>query len=171
MPLFDDLSPKDSSWTQAVRHFGDYHIRNCFCNPILWTEYANLALTWRRVRFDGAGVRRLPNDKCGIYTFVAEPAVAGHSAVGYLLYVGETERQSLRERCSSYLNERGKAKGRIHICEMIRKWPDHLFLHYAIIDNKSLITKLEDDLIAAFLPPFNKEFPARIGRLIKAVRV
>src|SRR5690242_4228902 len=82
--------------------------------PEKWSTYPNRVanLQWKRIKFDGSIRANLPKDQFGIYSFVLEPGIASHSAVGYLLYVGKAERQSLRSRCSAYLNEPNNPKGR-----------------------------------------------------------
>jgi hypothetical protein len=146
-------------------------VKRFLLNPLQWSAYPNRlpGMTWQCVKFDRDGVKRLPNKNGGVYSFVAEPRIAGHSAVAYLLYIGETHDQSLRARCASYLAEPTKPKPRVHIKEMLLKWPDHLWLYYAVVRGKTLIPQLEEDLIAAFLPPFNREFPATIKDLVRAV--
>src|SRR5205823_1799319 len=99
-------------------------------------------LVWKRVRFDKQGVKRLPNDKRGLYSFIAEPRIAGHGYVRYLLYIGKAQRQSLQARVTGYLYESQKAKPRIHISEMLQKFPEHLWLYFTVVDSVSIITQL-----------------------------
>ena len=99
---------------------------------------------------------------------MAEPQIAGHASVRYLLYIGEAQGQSLRARVTSYLYESNKAKPRIHVSEMLAKFPDHLWVYYAIIDDTSDITEIENRLLETFLPPFNRDFPATVEKLVKA---
>jgi hypothetical protein len=169
MSVFDSISP--NAWTPAVSDFKRFHVPRFLLNPKQWSSYPNRVpgLTWKRVRFNQAGVAAIPDNKKGIYTFVAEPTIAKHNAIRYLLYVGETHNQSLRTRCKNYLAELTNKKPRIHIYEMLTKWPDHLWIHYAVVTNEPDIEPLEEELIAAFLPPFNRKFPATVRGRMKAV--
>jgi hypothetical protein len=47
-------------------------------------------------------------------------------------------------------------------------YPNHLWVYYAVV-KRNLIQKVEDDLLAAFLPPFNRKFPAVVKHMVKAV--
>lgn len=47
---------------------------------------------------------------------------------------------------------------------MIRKWPDHLWLYFAVVDDVTIIKQLEEDLLKAYLPPYNQSFTATVGK-------
>lgn len=174
MSVFNIISPKDADWGDHVGRFKRFRIDRFILHPDQWASIPGSAtlskLTWNRVRFDTAGVNSLPDDKAGVYTIFAEPEIAKHSSVRYLLYVGETHGKStaLRSRVRSYLNEKTNSKPRVHIVEMIDRYPNHLWIYYAIVSRKH-VQKIEDDLLAAFLPPFNRKFPAIIKDMVKAV--
>ena len=174
MSVFNFLSPKDADWGDRVGQFKRYRIDRFILNPEQWSSIPTSAtiskLSWTRVRFDAAGVNSLPHDKAGVYTFFAEPEIANHSSVRYLLYVGETHGKStaLRARVRSYLTEKTSSNPRIHIVEMIDRYPNHLWIYYAIV-SRQFVQKIEDDLLAAYLPPFNRKFPAVIKNMVKAV--
>ena len=127
--LFAKLSPKDApKWRRGVNDFRQYQIQRFILHPELWTNCPinTQQLTWSKIKFSKSNVKTLPNDKFGIYSFIAEPQVAGHTAIGYLLYVGKAQDQSLQSRVTSYLYESNKAKPRFHIAEMLSHCPDHL---------------------------------------------
>ena len=169
--LFDQLSPKDAAWRSQVDAFGRYRIQKFILHPGLWSSFQPIVptLKWQRVKFTAGGVKNLPDNKFGIYSFIAEPNVAGHSAVGYLLYVGKAQEQSLQDRVTSYLYEKNKRKSRVHIAEMLDHCPNHLWLHYAEVADPTKIEAIEDALLQAFLPPFNRDFPATISHMVSAV--
>lgn len=170
MSAFDYISPKDSDWRSAVDQFKWYRVDRFILHSERWTNYLTSGpkLIWKRVRFNKDGVNSLPNDKMGLYTFIAEPQVAGHPAVSYLLYVGEAHGQSLRKRVTSYLYESQKKKPRVHVSEMLARFPNHLWLYFSIVDDVSTIKRIEDQLLETFLPPFNEEYPATVKKLRKA---
>lgn len=170
--LFDKLSPKDAAkWRRGVNDFRQYQIQRFILHPGLWNACPKTlpVLKWVRIKFSKATVKSLPNNKYGIYSFIAEPQVAGHNAVGYLLYIGKAQDQSLQDRITSYLYEANKAKPRFHIAEMLDHCPDHLWLHYAEVADQKSIKTIEEALLEAFLPPFNRDFPATISHVVKAV--
>jgi hypothetical protein len=151
--IFPVISPEDwdePAWDDAVQILKKYHVKKYILCPEHWRNYSNVKLIWRKVKFNAKGIAKLPNDKSGLYSFLVQP-------------IGETTKQSLRERCADYLPEAKKKKARVPIRSMVRKWSDHLWLYFAAVDDKDLIKKLEEDLIEAYIPPFNQRFTAHVG--------
>ena len=113
--VFSAISPKDwdePAWNDAVAVLKKYMISRFILCPPHWKDYSNIALTWQKVQFNKAGISQLPDDKPGLYSFVVHPNVGGHEAIAFLLYIGETTKQTLRARCSDYLPESKKKKAR-----------------------------------------------------------
>jgi len=160
------MSPKD--WelerNDAVALLKHYHVKKFILCPTYWTDLPTATLNWKRVRFNAKGLKKLPDDKTGLYSFFAEPDVGGHKAIRYLLYLGQTTKQTLRKRCSQYLPESKREHGRVPIHSMIRKWPNHLWLHYAVVNDATTIKAIEESLLRSLIPPFNQEFTASIGK-------
>ena len=137
--------------------------------PRQWAQYQNqFQFQWTRVCFADANAVLVPANAAGLYCFVAEPGLANHPACSYLLYVGMTDRQSLRARYYQYLHEPSKRKGRPHIQSMLYRWDGYLYFYYAEVANISLIAQLEHDLIQADIPPMNKTLPASIRQVMGA---
>lgn len=128
-----------------------------------------LALQWETIRFEKGSVGQVPENRKGVYTFVVQPGIANHPAVSYLLYVGKVERQGFRDRFRQYLRERiaGEKGRRVHVTEMLDKWEGYLWFCFATVDDEKQIEAVEDALLAAYLPPVNKHFPASILPSIK----
>ncbi len=165
--VFPAISPKDwdePAWDDAVGMLRRYRVSKYILCPQYWQGYSNKSLKWKKTPFNKPGLAKLPDDKPGLYSFLLQPNVAGHKAVTYLLYIGETTKQSLRQRCSDYLSEPAKKKPRVPIRSMVRKWPDHLWIHFVAVDDVSIIKRLEEDLIKAYIPPYNQRFTARVGK-------
>lgn len=164
------VDPAGRSRRSATREMKDFTCRFILF-PEKWVAYPGrvAVLKWQRVKFDANIRRRLPADKHGIYSFILEPAVAAHSAVGYMLYIGKADKLSLRDRCSKYLYEAHDPKGRVLVQEMLERWPQNLWLHFTTLEDTGCISQLESDLLEAFIPPFNHEFPATIRRQVDAI--
>jgi len=173
MSVFNIISPKDADWGDHVAQFKRFRVERFILHPGRWTAISPLStiqkLNWVKVRFDATGVGSLPDDKAGVYTFFAEPAIANHDSVRYLLYVGEThgKQTSLRARVRSYLREKRSTTARVHIVEMIERYQSHLWVYYALV-KRNLVEQVEDELLAAYLPPFNRKYPAVVKNMIKA---
>ncbi len=164
MTLYDFASI-DKSSTDIQR----YRVDRFILCPIHWNNYPNqVQLTWNKFKFTQQNAKKIPNNQSGVYSFVADAEIANHPACSYLLYVGMTK-QNFRQRYRSYLKESNKPKPRIHILKMIDNWSEHLWFYYAQISQTDLISSIEDDLITAFTPPYNREYPATIRSQISLV--
>lgn len=107
--VFQAISPDDwdsVDWHDAVGLLKDFNIKKFILCPNHWREYKNLALRWQKVKFDADGVKKLPNDKQGVYSFLVQPNIGGHAAISYLLYIGETTKQTLRRGALPTLRSR-----------------------------------------------------------------
>ena len=133
---------KTQTGVQGIAELKRHRIDRFVLYPGRWTACSASGklptLNWTRVKFDAAGVKTLPDDKQGVYSFFAEPEIADHQAVRYLLYVGETHAQDFRTRVRSYLNEKAKLKPRVHVVEMLERFPSHLWLYYSVVDKKKV---------------------------------
>jgi hypothetical protein len=155
-----------------AQEFRDYEVRFMILNPNLWVKYpGRISLQWFKIKFDASELPNVPNNVCGLYSFVVIPGIAEHIACTYLLYVGKTER-NFRVRYKEYLDDQDLSKktNRVHIREMLNKWKDHLWFCYAPIVQRSLIKQLEKDLINSYLPPYCKEYPSEVREPMKVLR-
>lgn len=150
----------------------DFRLWRMVLSPPRW-QSCNLPvrLTWRAVRFERANMNRVPNNAKGVYTFVVKPGIADHPSCAYLMYVGKAERQVLRSRFSQYFDEKdkGETSRRPHVTEMLLKWEGFLWFYYAEISDTTKIKPVEDELLAAYLPPSNRTFPSRVRRAVAKV--
>jgi len=165
--IFPAISPNDwdpVEWDDTVALLKKYHIKKYILCPDHWQAYGNIDLVWKKVKFTAEEMKKHLPDKPGLYSFLLQPNVAGHRSINFLLYIGETTKQSLKDRCTDYLPEAKKKKARVTIRSMVRKWPDHLWVYFAAVDDVNLIKKLEEDLLKAYIPPFNQRFTAKIAK-------
>jgi hypothetical protein len=140
-------------------------------SPKNWKRLAlPVTLNWKTIAFSKGNIAKLP-EEAGVYTFVVKPNIAGHPECSYLMYVGETKDQTLRKRFSQYVQEQKQTeKSRPFVWEMLNRWSKHLVFCYATVADTSLIRKIEDGLIEAFLPPVNSELPAAIRKPVRLAR-
>jgi hypothetical protein len=138
--------------------------------PKLWRKYLRGPQTrfrWRSYPFNSRSKGSVP-ETAGIYTFVVNPDIAQHCC-SYLMYVGRTVNQTLRERFAEYLREKRNSNGRPQIVWLLNKYSDrNLFFCCTTCDKTDDIEKLEEDLIEAFVPPFNRRIPGKVGRIKRA---
>jgi hypothetical protein len=153
----------------VIGNFAESNIR-FILNTALWDSFDLDVLgiishpqSWREVKLldpDGKKnpqLRVIPNDKGGIYLFLAKPNILPESCL-YLMYIGRahiTATQNLRKRCSRYPTEKKRPK----IKRLIEQWGQHLYCRYLPLDDNTIIDNVEGELIRKILPPFNDEIP------------
>lgn len=148
----------------------DFHVKRMVLSPFQWAACRlPVDLHWQARRFTRRNRRQIPTDSRGVYTFVVKPGIANHPCCSYLLYVGETEGQNFRRRYGQYLREKraGDRSDRPHVTDMLQRWDGFLWFCYARIDDNALIEDVENALLTAYLPPTNKDFPARVSRALR----
>jgi len=150
----------------------DYRLWRMVLSPRQWSLcHLPVKLVWQAVRFKRSNLKRVPNNSRGVYTFVVKPGIADHPSCAYLMYVGKAERQVLRDRFSQYFTEKekGEESRRPHVTEMLLKWETFLWFYFAEISDTAKIKQVEDQLLAAYLPPSNRTFPTRVRRAVAKV--
>ncbi|SRR6266581_2940228 len=153
------------------RDLGDFHVKRMVLSPFQWAACRlPVDLTWKAAKFSRSNMRTIPTTR-GVYTFLVQPGIANHPCCSYLLYVGKTENQNFRRRYQQYLREKqaGDESGRPHVTDMLEKWDGFLWFCFASIEQANLIEDVEKTLLTAYLPPTNKEFPAKVGRALKVL--
>lgn len=135
-----------------------------------WAKAPTRALTWQSVNFppDFITRRTLPTDS-GVYVFVAEPNLFSLTQTSTLLYVGKAKHINIRIR--AYISElklRSGKTARPHIWRMINAWHGHLRYYYTTTVDVDAAEALEDEMLAALNPYFNKELPAELSHRVRA---
>ena len=160
-------------FTSAVPASGytlpDFLLKRMVLSPTHWRAFASTEkLQWQAIQFDHKNLTTVPDDQKGVYSFIIRPNIANHPECAYLMYVGMVEKQTFRERFGQYLDEQtaGEDSRRVHVTELLQKWGGYLWFCYAPIDAEERIKPMEDALLAAYLPPSNRRFPAKIKRQI-----
>lgn len=135
-----------------------------------WAKAPARALTWHSVSFppDPTTRRGLPNDS-GVYVFVAEPNLFSLPQTSTLLYVGKAKK--IKSRIRAYIGElkiRFGKTSRPHIWRMANAWNGHLRYYYTTTTDVAAAEALEDEMLAALNPYFNKELPADLSQRVRA---
>ena len=122
-------------------------------SPTLWDSLTvPTDLHWSAVRFDEANQECVPSDKFGVYAFLLKPNIVGPPPTGYLLYVGETDRD-FRVRYGEYMSKQRTRKLNRMIDRMLNKWVGHVWFYYAPIEECTLLKPVEEALMNACVPP------------------
>jgi hypothetical protein len=135
-----------------------------------WAKAPARNLVWTGVEFppDKAARRGLPKD-AGVYVFVAEPGLFCLSQTSTLLYIGKAK--AIRSRIRAYIGElkiRFAKSGRPHIWRMTNVWHGHLKYYYTTTASVADAEALEDEMLDALNPYFNKELPAELSQKVRA---
>lgn len=156
---------------KPVYTISDFLVKRMILSPNNWKSYTpHTTLAWEPIKFESGKLNEVPDNLKGVYSFVVKPGLADHPSCSYLLYVGKVEDQDFRKRYKQYLQEKaaGEKARRVHIMRMLQKWDGFLWFYYAAIADVALIEKVEDALIAAYLPPANRRVPAEVNYALKA---
>lgn len=124
-----------------------------------WADFNNIdTVRWDTCRLIPAEKVLIPVDS-GVYSIVVQPKIANHPLCSYLMYIGKTK--SLRRRFGDYLNEKDRETGRPKMLRLLNKYEGYIWFCYSIVDELR-ITKVEEDLITAYMPPANDQMPAKL---------
>jgi hypothetical protein len=153
----------------AERTEGTKYCQRFLLWPKKWKEFQwPTRLQWNQIPAKKDAVKTLP-DAPGVYLFVICPQSADVTGLGIIAYVGETSgaNQTLKKRCAVYFRK-SEYDVRPHIGDMIKTWGGHMELRYAVVPQKDVAT-LEDRLLLAFAPPFNRKFPGSFNKVAKSI--
>lgn len=130
-------------------------------SKILENDLGIEKLNWRSIKFGPEQIGEIPDDKRGIYAFIAKNESLILPPHGYVLYIGIAGRKSersLRQRYIDYCNPRKSIK-RPKIARMIGTWHSVLCFCYASVEDDITSEQLEiieKKLNTALLPPFSE---------------
>ncbi len=149
---------------EADDEVGRYRIDGMIISPekLQFSSFCVPALSWQSIKYGEQEIKKVPDDRRGIYAF----ALCEQSAVlpphGYILYIGiagrRKSKRSLRARYKDYLNEKMVRK-RARIARMIGTWHKVLRFYFVPVDNNFTsadLEKLEMQLNTALMPPFSE---------------
>jgi hypothetical protein len=135
--------------------------------PQLWKKHnLRIKLRWKGKPFSAGSKTSIPN-KPGVYAFVIQPGVPTGVPVSVLMYIGMCDRP-LRERFGEYLREMNDPSGRPAITTMLRMYNGYLHFYCACVAKPTKPASIEAHLIETLAPPMNKQYPAKISRIIGA---
>ena len=141
------------------------HEHRFFLWPRQWERYLDMH-KWKIYKLDELEKDRIPK-RSGIYSLLIQPGIANHPACSYLMYIGQAK--SLRKRFMDYLNERKRETGRPKIYRFLNKYQKFVCFCCAPV-KKNDLTKVENNLLNAYIPPANDQYPVEIRRIIKAFK-
>ena len=150
--------------------FRAYEVRRLILYPPAWQTLAlQVPLQWTSIQLSKTAPNQISDTDHGVYTFVVQPGIASHPLCACLLYVGKASgKGGFRARYYSYVGEHGKDDSpRPLVNRMINKWYEHLWFCYAVVPTAS-VPNTEEELLKAYMPPYNTQFPAEISAAVRA---
>lgn len=146
-----------------------FELKNVILLPSAWQSCRLPKLKWQVRHFATTAPSRIPKDRRGVYTFVIQPGIANHPHCSFLAYVGKAaSKDGFRARYYKYRAELGSVDSdRPLVNRMVNKWYNHLWFCYADVTDRYIVG-VEDELLKAYLPPMNTEFPAEISAAMRA---
>ncbi|MES2741666.1 MAG: hypothetical protein V4754_12040 [Pseudomonadota bacterium] len=136
--------------------------------PEAWQKAAVLSPSWRKTSFPPVPRSTLPKLP-GVYVFVVTPNIFDFDSGNALFYVGKAT--SLYHRVAAYIGEidkEFKLSNRPMVWRMLNQWKGHLQYFFTTTATVELAEQLEDEMIRAFRPPFNKQYDAETSKIMRA---
>ena len=135
--------------------------------PKLWKGWKpRLKLKWESKPFSHTSKGAIPN-KPGVYAFVIMPGVPPGVPNSVLMYIGKSDRP-LRERFREYLREKDSPTGRPALSTMLQMYDGYVHFYCACMEKGTRPKMIENHLIETLAPPMNKQYPAKISRIMGA---
>lgn len=144
------------------------HMVGMMFYPDAWAKALHSNRTWKAESFPPLPKNIIPQTP-GVYVFVVQPQIFDFVHSSGLFYVGKAT--NLYQRISAYIGEIDKdfnLSTRPLVWQMVNRWKGHLNYHYTITKNVAEAEDLEKEMLNAFIPPFNKQYPAEISAKMRA---
>lgn len=129
-------------------------------STMAWANASSSHRAWGQTPFPPTPRSVIPKSP-GVYVFIVMPNLFNLPQVSGLLYVGKAS--NLYNRIGAYVSEvnsRRSLSKRPHIWRMLNVWNGHLHYFYTITTTVAEAEELEEHMLSALIPYFNKEFPA-----------
>lgn len=148
--------------------FVESHYVKMMFYPQAWQSAQNSTRTWVETEFPPDPKSGIPNES-GVYAFVVEPNMFSLSPANGLFYIGKAT--NLYQRIGAYISELSKGfldSKRPHVWTMLNQWDGHFKYYYTITGDVSEAETLEEDMLKAFRPPYNKQYDAETSQVMRA---
>jgi hypothetical protein len=151
----------------AMNIEGRGHRHSLLLWPRLWRGWKPpIQLVWAGNPFSPSAKSAIPNTP-GVYAFVVQPGIPPGMPNSVLMYIGMSDRP-LRERFQEYLREMNDPTGRPAISTMLHMYDGYLHFYCASVIDPIKPKTVEDHLLETLVPPMNKQYPAKVSRIVGA---
>jgi excinuclease UvrABC nuclease subunit len=148
--------------------FIESHYVKVMFYPEAWVNAQDLELEWFCVDFPPNPRSGIPKE-AGVYAFVVEPNLFSLAPANGLFYVGKAT--NLYQRIGAYVGELSKGfadSSRPHIWKMLNQWNGRFKYYYCISVDVTEAEEIEEEMLKALRPPFNKQYDADTSKPMRA---
>ena len=148
--------------------FQSFHCVEMMFLPDAWADANNSNHEWTSLDFPPPRRRDIPHQP-GVYIFVVQPELFAFDKSSGLFYIGKAT--DLYSRVGAYMHElriEFSESERPHVWRMLNQWNGYLDYYYTTTDTVQEAEELEDEMLKAFRPHFNRQFPAEISAIMRA---
>jgi excinuclease UvrABC nuclease subunit len=148
--------------------YKNYHKVEFLFDIQAWESTINCELEWTNIQFSRNCQTSIPSSP-GIYAFVVEPKLFSLDPANGFFYIGKSK--NLKKRIRSYIHEINldfERTKRPHIWKMINVWENRLRYYYSVTATEEEAIRIENEIIKALYPPFNKRYDAETSRIVRA---
>ena len=146
----------------------DFHKVEMLFLPQAWADAPPISCTWLRNDFPPIPRNSIPKMP-GVYVFVVVTNLFDFPFANGLFYVGKAK--NLYERVGAYLGDENKRllnSKRPLVWRMLNLWSGHLNYFYTTTADVGAAEYLENQMINAFRPPFNRQYDATTSQTMRA---
>jgi excinuclease UvrABC nuclease subunit len=136
--------------------------------PDAWRAAINSNHQWVSTDFPPTPRNTIPANP-GVYAFVVHSNLFDFPFAAGLFYIGKAT--CLYDRIGAYIGEQNKRfvdSSRPHVWRMVNQWKGHLLYFYTITADVASAEALEEKMISAFRPHFNRQFEATVSQTVRA---
>ncbi|MCG7532637.1 hypothetical protein MHM98_14985 [Psychrobium sp. MM17-31] len=131
-------------------------------------------LNWQKIKYTEHAQHDFPQRQ-GVYMFSVSFDIPNLPTNSYVLYVGKAgdvdSNNTIAKRFRDYVRPSGYS-GRPKVRKMIKYFKEHLFYHYAEVDQGTSTAEVEEALADVFVPPCNQtDFSAQVRSFVRGVRL
>lgn len=136
--------------------------------PAAWRAAINSNHQWVSTDFPPIPRNIIPSSP-GVYAFVVRSNLFDFPFAAGLFYIGKAT--CLYDRIGAYIGEQNKRfvdSTRPHVWRMVNQWNGHLLYFYTTTADVASAEALEEKMISAFRPHFNRQFEATVSQTVRA---
>lgn len=158
---------------EVAQDIRDLAFENCHYVPMMfyptaWAKAPTTTHTWQSTDFPPDPRSLIPKQP-GVYVFVVMTNLFGFPHANGLFYVGKAT--NLYDRVGAYMHDDNLIFSRTNrplVWNMLNTWHGHLKYFYTTTVDVTAAEELENEMLNAFRPPFNRQYDATTSPSMRA---